>query len=76
MRKPFPLFLTGLVLVSACASHDYQDQYLLGAATEQNIASQSVRDVSEAETRPVVHGGGAGLGEVNQPVAEPSTEDR
>ena len=76
MRKSFPLLLTGLVLVSACASHDFQDQYLLGAATEQNIALQSVRDVSEAETRPVEHGNGAGLADANRAVSEAGDEDR
>lgn len=75
MRSQLPFLLIGFVLVSGCASHDFQDQYLLGGATEQNIALQSVRDVSEAETRPVEHGRGAGLVEANRPVSEARDED-
>lgn len=34
------------IALSACASHDYQDRALLGDATANNIAVQSVRNVS------------------------------
>lgn len=30
----------------ACASHDSQDQYLLGGATAANISEQSIRNVT------------------------------
>jgi len=42
-----------LSLLTACASHDHQDVYLLGAATEQNIAAQSVRDVNLPNSRQI-----------------------
>ena len=35
-----------LGMLPACASHDYQDQYLLGGANAANIAEQSIRDVT------------------------------
>lgn len=39
-----PFLLLGIL--PACASHDYQDQYLLGGATAANVAEQSIRDVT------------------------------
>ena len=38
--------ILGVVLVSACASLDNRDRYLLGEATAKNIAEQSIRDVT------------------------------
>ena len=40
------LMLFGVMLVSACASLDNRDRYLLGAANSKNIADQSIRDVT------------------------------
>jgi len=47
-RNALPILPLGLLLglLPACASHDYQDQYLLGGATTANIAEQSIRDVT------------------------------
>lgn len=39
--------------LSACATHDYQDAYLLGDATRTNIAEQSVRDIQVPNSKPV-----------------------
>lgn len=39
--------------LGACATHDYQDAYLLGEATRANIAAQSVRDVQVPNSKPV-----------------------
>lgn len=44
IRNGLPFLLLGML--PACASHDYQDQYLLGGANAANIAEQSIRDVS------------------------------
>ncbi|WP_155839945.1 hypothetical protein [Hyphomonas jannaschiana] len=43
-RNAFPIMLLGVL--PACASHDYQDQFLLGGASTANIAEQSIRDVT------------------------------
>lgn len=43
-KHGLPFLLLGIL--PACASHDYRDQYLLGGATEANIAEQSIRDVT------------------------------
>jgi hypothetical protein len=45
--------LTALALLAACASYDHQDVYLLGEATEANIATHSVRDVNLPNSRQV-----------------------
>lgn len=47
MKNIKTLILTGLFAsaMGACAGHDHQDKYLLGGATQTNIALQSVRDV-------------------------------
>ncbi len=45
-RKMRPFALILCALSAACASHDYRDVELLGAATDRNIALQSVRDVN------------------------------
>jgi len=40
------LMLCGVMLVTACASLDNRDRYLLGEATSRNITEQSIRDVT------------------------------
>ncbi|MFN7056749.1 hypothetical protein [Hyphomonas sp.] len=40
-------------LLAGCASIDAQDQFVLGAATRQNIAEQSVRDVNLPNSKQV-----------------------
>jgi hypothetical protein len=40
-------------LTCACASHDARDRFVLGEATAQNIASQSVRDDTAPNPRAV-----------------------
>ncbi len=42
-----------LAMLTACASLDHQDVYLLGGANEQNVALQSVRDVNLPNSREV-----------------------
>ena len=42
-----------LSCLAACASHDHQELRLLGAATEMNIATQSVRNVDLPNSREV-----------------------
>jgi uncharacterized lipoprotein YmbA len=51
--KRFTGAVTALALLAACASHDHQDVYLLGGATETNIAAQSVRDVNLPNSRQI-----------------------
>jgi uncharacterized lipoprotein len=54
MSKTIRVILISAVLsVSACATHDRQDQYVLGDATRGNIAAQAVRDVNLPNSRPV-----------------------
>lgn len=45
--------IAALALLTACASHDHQDVYLLGGASETNIAAQSVRDVNLPNSRQI-----------------------
>ena len=40
------LSVLAVPLLTACATHDARDRYLLGAANAANIAAQSVRDVN------------------------------
>lgn len=44
LKHSLPVLL--LSVLPACASHDYQDRYLLGGANQANIAEQSIRDVT------------------------------
>lgn len=44
-HKPFAAALLTVTL-AGCASHDYRDVEILGAATEHNIQMHSVRDVT------------------------------
>lgn len=45
--------IIALTFLPACASHDAQDRYVLGGATQANIALQSDRDVSEPNSKEV-----------------------
>ncbi|MBA3069985.1 MAG: hypothetical protein FP825_16055 [Hyphomonas sp.] len=47
------MFLTASGLLSACASLDAQDRFVLGEASRANIASQSDRDVNLPNSRKV-----------------------
>lgn len=47
------LILLGLSTLSGCASHDHQNDYILGEATAHNQAVQSVRDLEERDERTV-----------------------
>ena len=48
------LTFTALTLVTAiitgCASFDHQDEFILGEATQANIALQSIRDTDQPNT--------------------------
>lgn len=47
------LILLGLTTLSGCASHDHQNDYILGEATAHNQAIQSVQDMDERDERTV-----------------------
>lgn len=47
------LVLAIALSLGACASYDAQDRFVLGEATRQNIAEQSVRDVNLPNSRQV-----------------------
>lgn len=55
MRQKLKLlpFAALLTITTACATYDNQDRFVLGEATRQNIAEQSVRDVNLPNSRPV-----------------------
>jgi hypothetical protein len=53
------LLFCALVSASACATHDNRDRYVLGGANAANVAHQSMRDVSELNTKPVEDTSGA-----------------
>lgn len=55
--RPFALILCALS-AAGCASHDYRDVELLGAATDRNIALQSVRDVDTPNYKSIDGGEG------------------
>lgn len=50
-KRLIPIAL--LAAVTACASLDNQDRFVLGEATRQNISEQSVRDVNLPNSRTV-----------------------
>lgn len=58
MLVKFLAAVTPMIFLAGCASHDYQDVRLLGAATSHNIALQSVRDVDTPN--PLMIEGGEG----------------
>lgn len=51
--NPITGAIAALALLTACASHDHQDVYLLGGATGTNIQAQSVRDVDLPNLRQI-----------------------
>lgn len=63
-----------LVCVSACATHDRQDQYVLGDATRANIAAQAVRDVNLPNSRPVEASSGVRAAKAVQALNEGKTK--
>lgn len=44
------LFAAALASLSACASHDAQDEYIFGESTRNNIAVQAIRPVDAPNT--------------------------
>jgi type IV pilus biogenesis protein CpaD/CtpE len=43
--KSVLLAIGGLALAGCASNHDQQDDFILGAATDKNIATQSIRSV-------------------------------
>lgn len=67
-------FAAAMLAVSACASHDRQDQYVLGGATKANIAAQAVRDVNLPNSRPVESSSGVRAAKAVQALNEGKTK--
>lgn len=67
-------FVGALLVLSACASHDRQDQYVLGEATRSNIAAQAVRDVNLPNSRPVETSSGVRAAKAVQALNEGKTK--
>lgn len=63
-----------LMALSGCASHDRQDQYVLGEATRANIAAQAVRDVNLPNSRPVETSSGVRAAKAVQALNEGKTK--
>lgn len=75
MSRPIRLSLVAaLMALSACASHDRQDQYVLGEATRANIAAQAVRDVNLPNSRPVETSSGVRAAKAVQALNEGKTK--
>lgn len=75
MSKTIRLVLISAVLsVSACATHEPQDQYVLGEATRANIAAQAVRDVNLPNSRPVEASSGVRAAKAVQALNEGKTK--
>ena len=75
MIRILRLALIGAVLgVSACASHDRQDQYVLGEATRANIAGQEMRDVNLPNSRAVEASSGVRAAKAVQALNEGKTK--
>jgi hypothetical protein len=69
------LTIIGAVLtVSACASHDRQDHYVLGEATRANIAGQAMRDVNLPNSRAVEASSGVRAAKAVQALNEGKTK--
>lgn len=66
--------LCALVLLAGCATHDNQDRFVLGEATRQNIAEQSVRDVNLPNSRPVESNSGVRAAKAVQALNEGKTK--
>lgn len=60
--------------VSACASHDRQDHYVLGEATRANIAGQAMRDVNLPNSRAVEASSGVRAAKAVQALNEGKTK--
>lgn len=67
-------FVGALMVLSACASHDRHDQYVLGEATRSNIAAQAVRDVNLPNSRPVETSSGVRAAKAVQALNEGKTK--
>lgn len=75
MRHISRLSIAAVMLtVSACASHDRQDRYVLGEATKANIAAQAVRDVNLPNSRPVESSSGVRAAKAVQALNEGKTK--
>lgn len=75
MSRPIRLSLIAALLgLSACASHDRQDHYVLGEATRANIAAQAVRDVNLPNSRPVETSSGVRAAKAVQALNEGKTK--
>lgn len=76
MRQKLKLlpFAALLTITTACASHDNQDRFVLGEATRQNIAEQSVRDVNLPNSRPVESNSGVRAAKAVQALNEGKTK--
>ncbi|MGE6696255.1 hypothetical protein ACQKH5_01075 [Hyphomonas sp. NPDC076900] len=75
MSRPIRLSLVAAMMVlSGCASHDRQDQYVLGEATRANIAAQAVRDVNLPNSRPVETSSGVRAAKAVQALNEGKTK--
>lgn len=66
--------IVGMLCVSACATHDRQDQYVLGEATRANIAGQAVRDVNLPNSRAVEAASGVRAAKAVQALNEGKTK--
>lgn len=69
------LLASAIALTAACASHDYQDTYLLGASTELNIATQSVRDVNLPNSKAVESSSGVRAAKAVKALNEGKTQE-
>jgi len=75
MNRPIRLSLVAaLMALCGCASHDRQDQYVLGEATRANIAAQAVRDVNLPNSRPVETSSGVRAAKAVQALNEGKTK--
>ncbi|MBY9067050.1 hypothetical protein K1X12_09080 [Hyphomonas sp. WL0036] len=63
-----------IALSTGCASFDAQDRYVLGEATRENIAAQSVRDVNLPNSRPVESSSGVRAAKAVQALNEGKTK--
>lgn len=75
MRKLIRLsMIAGIFCVTACATHDRQDTFVLGEATRANIAAQAVRDVNLPNSRPVESSSGVRAAKAVQALNEGKTK--
>lgn len=75
MARKISIFaIAGGILLTGCASYDRQDQYVLGAATQANIAAQAVRDVNLPNSRAVESSSGVRAAKAVQALNEGKTK--